>query len=160
MWNCDVHSDKWLGTMHWRIVDSRQNTVWHVATRYDVRKGDITFKSCVIMNQWGLILWWIRSIARHILPQSWMILLAISACRSYRESNIIGCRYGFTTQHLKGKTPSIPWNSGMASIAFWSLRFWTATEESQMTGYRTISQIGLGDISIIIYVWWYFNFGI
>ena len=46
------------------------NTGWHVATHYDARKGDITFESCVIMNQWGLILWWIRIIERHTLPES------------------------------------------------------------------------------------------
>ena len=33
-------------------MDSKQNTEWYVATRYDVRRGDITFESCVIMNPW------------------------------------------------------------------------------------------------------------
>ena len=60
-------------------MDSRQNTGWHVATRYDARKkNDITFESCVIMNQRGLIMLWIRSIAHHALPQSWMVLLAMN----------------------------------------------------------------------------------
>ena len=42
-------------------MDSKHNTGWHVATRYNVRKSYKTFVSCVIMNQWGLILWWIRT---------------------------------------------------------------------------------------------------
>ena len=95
------------------------------------------------MNQWGLILWWIRSIACHTLPQSWMILLAMSACRSYRENNMIECHYGYSTQQLKRKTPPMPWNCGVAYIAFCRFRFWTATEESQMTGHRKICQISL-----------------
>ena len=41
------------------------------------------------------------------------------------------------------KRPSIPWNDGMERITFWSLRFWTATEESHMTGHRKVCQIGL-----------------
>ena len=34
-----------------KYMDSKQTIGCYVATRYDVRKGDITFESCVIMNQ-------------------------------------------------------------------------------------------------------------
>ena len=48
----------------------------------------------------------------------------MSACQSFREQNMIGCHYGFATQHLKGKkTPFISWNCGMAHLAFWSLQY-------------------------------------
>ena len=60
----------------------------------------------------------------------------------------------------KEKTPSIPWNCGMACIAFRSLRLWTTTEESQMTGHRKICQIGLrGNIQnyLCLVIFWILN---
>ena len=94
------------------------------------------------MNQWSLILWWIRSMARHTLPQSW-------PCRHVgpTESRILEYdRVPLWVYHTAlewKKTPSIPWSCGMARKAFWSLRFLTATEESQITGPRKICQLGL-----------------
>ena len=81
---CDVHlrqiishhafKNRWMVN---RIQDGLSQLVMML------EKSDTTFESCGIMNQWGLILWWIRSVGSHTLPESWMVLLAVSACRSY-----------------------------------------------------------------------------
>ena len=78
------------------LVDNKQNGGWFATTRCHAIKSHVTVESCVTMNQWVLILWWIRKIARPdrlaTRPKCWLFWFEfVDSTYCYNAKSLAWC---------------------------------------------------------------------